>query len=525
MFHFFLILKEKMNSSTATNSNANITGPLTLHVIDAQTSAENGRKFTKYKVSVNYNGQEWEIWRRYKEFHTLNEKLRRVRSDLKLPGRRLLGDSFEPDFVLKRQRGLNEYVQQVSTNVQIVNLPEFIEFFGLNSSASNAPPTPTINASQSSNGKPNNNVAKANSDEIDDPSIPTDITRVNLGKTEKTSVKPDDFEFRTCIGKGSFGKVYLARHKSEDMIYAVKVVSKALIKRKREERHIMAERDVLVKNTRHPFLVSLQYSFQTPDKLYFVMDFVNGGELFFHLQQERAFSEQRARFYAAEITSAIGYLHKLDIIYRDLKPENILLDREGHIRLTDFGLCKVMLSTEGREGRTATFCGTPEYLAPEVLRREAYTKAVDWWCLGSVTYEMLCARPPFYSRDVNEMYDNILNRPLRFIGNVSERARNLIEQLLRKSPSERLGSGPEDVADIKRQPFFDQIDWEKLEARKIPPPWKPSVSGPTDLGQVDKVFTQETISPSVQEHYMGSVTNKDPLFNGFTYVHEAHLNG
>ncbi|CAF1506079.1 unnamed protein product, partial [Adineta ricciae] len=330
--------------------------------------------------------------------------------------------------------------------------------------------------------------------------------------------------FRTCIGKGSFGKVYLAQHKAENMIYAVKVVSKALIKRKREERHIMAERDVLVKNTRHPFLVSLHYSFQTPDKLFFVMDFVNGGELFFHLQQERAFSEQRARFYAAEITSAIGYLHKLDIIYRDLKPENILLDREGHIRLTDFGLCKVMLSSEGREGRTATFCGTPEYLAPEVLRREAYTKAVDWWCLGSVTYEMLCARPPFYSRDVNEMYDNILNRPLRFIGNVSERARSLIEQLLKKIPAERLGSGPEDVNDVKRQPFFDQIDWEKLEARKIAPPWKPSVSGPTDLGQVDKVFTQETISPSVQQHYLGSVTNKDPMFNGFTYVHDAHIN-
>ncbi|CAF1042341.1 unnamed protein product [Rotaria sordida] len=513
-----------MSSPTASSSKASTTGSLTLHVIDAQTNTENGRKFTQYKITVNYNGQEWDMWRRYKEFHTLNEKLRRVRSDLKLPGRRLLGDSFEPDFILKRQRGLNDYVQQICTNSQIVNMPEFIEFFGITKPSSNGSPKTATNPSQqSSNGKTNNNVAKATSDDTDDPSTPTDITRVNLGKTEKTSVKPDDFEFRTCIGKGSFGKVYLARHKTEDVIYAIKVVSKALIKRKREERHIMAERDVLVKNTRHPFLVSLQFSFQTPDKLYFVMDFVNGGELFFHLQQERAFSEQRARFYAAEITSAIGYLHKLDIIYRDLKPENILLDREGHIRLTDFGLCKVMLSSEGREGRTATFCGTPEYLAPEVLRREAYTKAVDWWCLGSVTYEMLCARPPFYSRDVNEMYDNILNRPLRFIGNVSERARNLIEQLLRKLPSERLGSGPEDVDEIKRQPFFDPIDWEKLEARKIPPPWKPSVSGPADLAQVDKVFTQEIVSPSVHEPFIGSVTNKDPLFNGFTYVHEAHL--
>jgi len=506
-----------MSNSTASSSTASLNGPVGLRVTDAQTSAENGRKFTKYKVSVNYNGQEWEIWRRYKEFHTLNEKLRRTRSDLKLPGRRLLGDSFEPDFVLKRQRGLDEYVQQIASNPQLANLPEFSEFFALNS-------IPNANNSQTKLNSTHPQANSGSNDDMDDASTPAENLRVNLGKTEKTSVKPDDFEFRTCIGKGSFGKVYLARHKSEDMIYAVKVVSKALIKRKREERHIMAERDVLVKNTRHPFLVSLQYSFQTPDKLYFVMDFVNGGELFFHLQQERAFSEQRARFYAAEITSAIGYLHKLDIIYRDLKPENILLDREGHIRLTDFGLCKVMLSTEGREGRTATFCGTPEYLAPEVLRREAYTKAVDWWCLGSVTYEMLCARPPFYSRDVNEMYDNILNRPLRFIGNVSERARNLIEQLLRKVPTERLGSGPEDVADIKRQPFFDQIDWEKLEARKIPPPWKPPVSGPTDLTQVDKVFIQEAVSPSVQEQYIGSVTNKDPMFNGFTYVGEAHLN-
>jgi len=286
----------------------------------------------------------------------------------------------------------------------------------------------------------------------------------------------------------------------------------------------MAERDVLVKNTRHPFLVSLQYSFQTPDKLYFVMDFVNGGELFFHLQKERAFSEQRTRFYAAEITSAIGYLHKLDIIYRDLKPENILLDLEGHIRLTDFGLCKVMLSTEGREGRTATFCGTPEYLAPEVLRREPYTKAVDWWCLGSVTYEMLCGRPPFYSRDVNEMYDNILKRPLRFIGNVSERARNLIEQLSRKIPSERLGSGPEDVAEIKCQPFFDSIDWEKLEAKKIPPPWKPSVRDPRDFSQVDKMFTDKDISSSVQGEYIGNAANQDPPYPDFTYVNDLRLN-
>ncbi|CAM2700307.1 unnamed protein product [Rotaria socialis] len=510
-----------MSGSSASSPTLNVNDSLILHVVDAQTSAENGRKFTKYKVSVNYTGREWEIWRRYKEFNTLNEKLRRARSDLKLPGRRLMGDSFEPDFVLKRLRGLNEYVQRLCKISQLVNLPEFIEFFGLCVTSSNGSSTITADVPTAMNSDDN---AATMNDNTEDPSALSDTNRVNLGRTEKTSVKPSDFEFRACIGKGSFGKVYLARHKNEDSIYAVKVVSKALIKRKREERHIMAERDVLVKNTRHPFLVSLQFSFQTPDKLYFVMDFVNGGELFYHLQQERAFSETRSRFYSAEIASAIGYLHKLDIIYRDLKPENILLDREGHIRLTDFGLCKVMLSTEGREGRTATFCGTPEYLAPEVLRREPYTKAVDWWCLGSVIYEMLCARPPFYSRDVNEMYDNILNRSLRFVGNVSDRAKLLIEQLLKKSPNERLGSGSEDVADIKRQPFFEQIDWEKLEAKKIAPPWKPPVTSSTDLNQIPKEFIDAGVSPGVNDQYIGSVTHKGSSFPGFTYVHDADLN-
>ncbi|CAG5116669.1 unnamed protein product, partial [Candidula unifasciata] len=184
-----------------------------------------------------------------------------------------------------------------------------------------------------------------------------DDNPVNLGPSEKPSVKPKDFEFLKVIGKGSFGKVLLARHKVEDCAYAVKVLQKQAIMKRNEAKHIMAERNVLLKNVQHPFLVGLHYSFQTPDKLYFVLDYVNGGELFFHLQRERFFPEYRARFYAAEMASALGYLHSLNIIYRDLKPENILLDSTGHIVLTDFGLCK-----EGivGQGTTSTFCGTPE---------------------------------------------------------------------------------------------------------------------------------------------------------------------
>ena len=231
---------------------------------------------------------------------------------------------------------------------------------------------------------------------------------MNLGPSEKNA-KPSDFEFLRTIGKGSFGKVYLARHIRENKDYAIKVLNKKMIIKRNEKNHIMSERNVLLKNLNHPFLIGLHYSFQTKDKLYFVLDFVNGGEvtflqfsppfssffnhllysslkLFFHLTKERYFNETRARFYVAEITCALSYLHSQGIIYRDLKPENILFDSDGHVVLTDFGLCKEGLK---EKDTTNTFCGTPEYLAPEVLRKEAYDRCVDWWCLGAVLYEML----------------------------------------------------------------------------------------------------------------------------------------
>lgn len=223
-------------------------------------------------------------------------------------------------------------------------------------------------------------------DVILEPSPPLLIDNFPLGPSELEHAKASDFEFLKMIGKGSFGKVLLAKHKKEGQTYAIKVLAKKMILKRNEKAHIMCERNVLLKNLNHPFLVGLRYSFQSKDKLYFVLDYVNGGELFFHLQKERYFSESRAKFYAAEITSALGYLHSENIVYRDLKPENILLDAEGHIVLTDFGLCKDNLS--GRQ-TTNTFCGTPEYLAPEVLRKEAYDRCVDWWCLGAVLYEMI----------------------------------------------------------------------------------------------------------------------------------------
>lgn len=279
--------------------------------------------------------------------------------------------------------------------------------------------------------------------------------------------QPADFEFMKIIGKGSFGKVYLAKHKSENKVYAIKVISKQMILKHNEKRHVMSERNVLLQNLRHPFLVAMHYAFQSSDKLYFVLDYANGGEMFYHLSRERKFDEERAKFYAAEITSALGYLHSEGIVYRDLKPENILLDATGHLMLTDFGLCKEGLYDS--LDTTTTFCGTPEYLAPEVLRKEPYDRCVDWWCLGSVLYEMLFGLPPFFSRDRTEMYNKILHQPLRFRHACSPSARSILEALLSKPKYTRLGYAG-DAAEVMSHEFFNSINWSLLEQKRLKPP-------------------------------------------------------
>ncbi|XP_015789263.1 serine/threonine-protein kinase Sgk2 [Tetranychus urticae] len=343
---------------------------------------------------------------------------------------------------------------------------------------------------------------------------------LDLGPSEMKHAKPSDFEFLKVIGHGSFGKVLIARHKAEEKIYAVKVLQKKVILKKNERNNVMCERNVLLKNLNHPFLVGLHYSFQSRDKLYFVLDYVNGGELFFHLQRDKYFSEPRARFYAAEITSALGYLHSQGIVYRDLKPENILLDSEGHVVLTDFGLCK-----DGLRDRdtTSTFCGTPEYLAPEVLRKEAYDRRVDWWCLGAVLYEMLYGLPPFYSRDTVEMYDNILNKPVRLRTNISLAARSILEGLLQKDKRKRLGS-KNDADEIKRHDFFKPIVWTELESKQIIPPFNPNVKGYMDLRNIDPDFTKEPVPQSVCKSVNMSGANSIPdnAFPGFSYAETTY---
>jgi len=320
------------------------------------------------------------------------------------------------------------------------------------------------------------------------------------------------FDLLKVIGKGSFGKVMQVRKKDTQRIYALKTIRKAHIaQRPGEITHILAERTVLAL-VNNPFIVPLKFSFQNPDKLYLVMSFVNGGELFYHLQREGKFDQDRSRFYAAELLVALEHLHGFNVVYRDLKPENILLDYTGHIALCDFGLCKLNMSeTE----KTNTFCGTPEYIAPELLESQGYTKTVDWWTLGVLLYEMMTGLPPFYDENVNTMYQRILTDPLNFPSDMPSEARSVMTGLLQRDPSRRLGANGGE--EIKRHPFFAKyVDWTRLLAKKIQPPFKPSVESVLDVANFDPDFTNEEAQDSVVTDSALSETVQDQ-FKGFTY--------
>ncbi|KAG0265633.1 AGC protein kinase Gad8 [Actinomortierella ambigua] len=325
-----------------------------------------------------------------------------------------------------------------------------------------------------------------------------------------TPLTIDAFDLLKVIGKGSFGKVMQVRKRDTSRIYAMKIIRKAHIISRSEVNHTLAERTVLAQ-INNPFIVPLKFSFQSPEKLYLVLAFVNGGELFHHLQREGRFSEERSRFYAAELLCALECLHGFNVVYRDLKPENILLDYTGHIALCDFGLCKLgMTETE----TTNTFCGTPEYLAPELLLGQGYTKTVDWWTLGVLLYEMLTGLPPFYDENIHEMYRKILQDELRFPEDVAPDARSLLSALLTRDPNQRLGNNGSSA--IKQHPFFKAISFSQLMAKKIQPPFKPSVSSAIDTSNFDEEFTSEVPLDSVVESSFLSETVQ-LQFKGFTY--------
>uniref|UniRef100_A0A8D3CXM3 non-specific serine/threonine protein kinase n=1 Tax=Scophthalmus maximus TaxID=52904 RepID=A0A8D3CXM3_SCOMX len=317
----------------------------------------------------------------------------------------------------------------------------------------------------------------------------------------------NDFDYLKLLGKGTFGKVILVREKASGTYYAMKILKKEVIIAK-----------VLEKNKKDSS-ASLKYSFQTKDRLCFVMEYVNGGELFFHLSRERVFSEDRTRFYGAEIVSALDYLHSAKIVYRDLKLENLMLDKDGHIKITDFGLCKEGITDTAT---MKTFCGTPEYLAPEVLEDNDYGRAVDWWGLGVVTYEMMCGRLPFYNQDHEKLFELILMEEIKFPRTLSADAKSLLSGLLIKDPNKRLGGGPDDAKEIMRHSFFGTVDWQDVYDKKLVPPFQPQVSSETDTRYFDEEFTAQTITITPPEKYdedgMDAADNeRRPHFPQFSY--------
>lgn len=471
-----------------------------IHSID-----ETEKKFVRYQMRVAFNGAVWRVSRRFSEFHILLDVLRKKYPNMsfKLPPKKVFSVQFSSELIKSRIHGLDLFMNQVASLPGIDSCLEVREFLKLEETFTSM-----------------DQESRTSVDQAMDVTEPGTTDDVILGPSEARHAKASDFEFLKLIGKGSFGKVLLARHMSEGKMYAVKVLSKKMILKRNEKSHIMCERAVLLKNLHHPFLVGLRYSFQSSDKLYFVLDYVNGGELFFHLQKEKCFTENRARFYAAEITSALGYLHKSGIVYRDLKPENILLDAEGHVVLTDFGLCKDGLRTD--RDTTNTFCGTPEYLAPEVLRKESYDRCVDWWCLGAVLFEMIYGLPPFYSRDTAEMYDQILHKPLRVKGNISLAARDILDRLLAKDKTKRLGHR-DDAQGVKTHEFFGSINWSDLENKRISPPFNPQVRDVFDLRNIDIEFTREPVPASVAKSNMSASSLIPPnAFEGFSYGDQSN---
>uniref|UniRef100_A0A8D2LS08 Ribosomal protein S6 kinase n=1 Tax=Varanus komodoensis TaxID=61221 RepID=A0A8D2LS08_VARKO len=324
---------------------------------------------------------------------------------------------------------------------------------------------------------------------------------------------PSQFELLKVLGQGSYGKVFLVRKiKGSDagQLYAMKVLKKATLKVRDRVRSKM-ERDILAE-VNHPFIVKLHYAFQTEGKLYLILDFLRGGDLFTRLSKEVMFTEEDVKFYLAELALALDHLHGLGIIYRDLKPENILLDEEGHIKITDFGLSKEAID---HDKRAYSFCGTIEYMAPEVVNRRGHTQSADWWSFGVLMFEMLTGSLPFQGKDRKETMALILKAKLGMPQFLSIEAQSLLRALFKRNPSNRLGAGLDGVEEIKRHPFFATIDWNKLYRKEIKPPFKPAVGRPEDTFHFDPEFTSRTPtdSPGVPPS-----ANAHNLFRGFSFV-------
>eukprot|EP01016_Furgasonia_blochmanni_P006881 TRINITY_DN12761_c0_g1_i11.p1 TRINITY_DN12761_c0_g1~~TRINITY_DN12761_c0_g1_i11.p1 ORF type:complete len:376 (-),score=98.17 TRINITY_DN12761_c0_g1_i11:216-1262(-) len=338
-----------------------------------------------------------------------------------------------------------------------------------------------------------------------------DRSNTLYSKEKGAEVSIDDFNLLKVLGRGSFGKVMLVEKKDTKAIYALKSLRKEDVIEKDQLEHTKTEK-MIMEHVNHPYLVGLEYCFQTDEKIFFVMQFMKGGELFQHLRTSKRFEEQRAKFYAAQVGLGLGHLHSKDIVYRDLKPENVLMDEEGNVHLTDFGMAKIIRKNETSQ----SFCGTPEYLAPEIIVGEGHNKMADWWSYGVLIYEMLHGIPPFYHQNQNTMYELIATGKLKFSTSIiiSEDAKDLLTKLLNKDQRKRFGCSA-DFDEIKAHPWFADINFNALLEKKLPTPFQPKVSGGDWVKNFDEEFTREEAINSYQPTNMNLIKQYQDEFDTF----------
>lgn len=354
-------------------------------------------------------------------------------------------------------------------------------------------------------------------EELQEPESDDDVlgklhSKVDDDSMKVESVHLEDFDVMKVVGQGAFGRVYQVRKKGTSEIYAMKVMRKDKIMEKNHAEYMKAERDILTKID-HPFIVQLRYSFQTKYRLYLVLDFVNGGHLFFQLYHHGLFREDLARIYTAEIVSAVSHLHANGIMHRDLKPENILLDEYGHAMLTDFGLAKEFEENT----RSNSMCGTVEYMSPEIVLGKGHNKAADWWSVGILLFEMLTGKPPFIGGNREKIQQKIVKDKMKLPAFLTSEAHSLLKGLLQKDPSKRLGNGAMGSEEIKHHKWFKPINWKKLDAREILPSFRPEIAGQQCIANFEKRWTD---MPLLDSPVNSPNANVNP-FMGFTYVKPA----
>ncbi|XP_049775598.1 cAMP-dependent protein kinase catalytic subunit 3-like [Schistocerca nitens] len=302
-----------------------------------------------------------------------------------------------------------------------------------------------------------------------------------------------DFDIIKTIGTGTFGRVCLCREKSTGKYGAMKILAIGDVIRLKQVEHVKNEKNIL-QEVRHPFIISLRWHYRDDTCLYMLFDYVCGGELFSYLRNAGRFSNSTANFYTAEIVLALEYLHSQSVVYRDLKPENLLLDRDGHLKITDFGFAKKLTD------RTWTLCGTPEYLAPEIIQSKGHNKAVDWWALGVLIYEMLAGYPPFFDDNPFGIYEKILAGKIEWPRHLDPVAKDLIKKLLVQDRTKRLGNMKNGADDVKRHRWFKGIEWQDVFYRKLKPPIVPRISYDGDTRNFDEYPEADwKAAPSVAE--------------------------